>query len=112
MRYSSNKKLDRTGTNIRVHNKNINNNKLGKKKEKVTNNNINRTARKYPTRKNPSIPPKLQDPFNYTDISLEPSSSSYSTKYSSSSDRKINSESDFSLSTKKRSTKKKFKTQR
>ena len=111
-RYSSNKKLDRTSTNIRVHNKNINNNKLGKQKDKITNNNIDCTARKYHTRKNPSIPPKLQNPFNYTDISLEPSSSSYSTKYSSSSDRKINSESDFSLSTKKRSTQKKFKTQR
>ena len=35
MRYSSNTKLDRTGTNIRVHNKNINNNKLGKKKKKI-----------------------------------------------------------------------------
>ena len=83
-RYCSNKKLDRTGTNIRVHNKNINNNKLGKQKDKITNNNIDCTARKYHTRKNPSIPPKLQDSFHDTDSSLEPSSS-YSTKYSSSS---------------------------
>ena len=35
-KYSFNKRLDRTGTNIRVHNKNKKNNKLGKKNDKVT----------------------------------------------------------------------------
>ena len=55
-------------------------------------------------------PPKLKDPFHDSDSSLESSSSSYPTKYSSSSDWKINSESDSSVSIKKkRSTKKNTK---
>ena len=48
------------------------------------------------------IPHKLQDPFTDTDSSIELSTSSYSTNYFSSSDWKINSESDFSSSTKKK----------
>ena len=92
-RYTSNKRPTRNTTNIRVHSKNNNNNKLEKKKDKVTNNNIERTVRKYSTRKITSmIPPKLHDPFTDIDSSIEPSSSSYSTKYSSSSDLKINLE--------------------
>ena len=89
--------------NIRArnNNNNNNNNKLGKKNDKVTNNNIERTVRKYFTRKtNIMIPPKIQDPITDIDSSIEPSSSKYSTKYSSSSDQKINSELDFSLSSK------------
>ena len=101
-RYCSKKKLDSTGTNIKTHNKNPNNNKLVKQQEKITNNNnIDRIAKKYPTRKLPDIPPKLKDPFHDTDSSFASSSSSYPTKYSSSSDWKINSESDSSGSTKK-----------
>ena len=73
-RYSSNKRPARNSTNIRVHNKNINYKKLGKKKDKITNNNIERTVRQYPTRKITStLPPKLQDPFNDTDSLIEPS---------------------------------------
>ena len=94
--------MDSTGTNIKTHNKNPNNNKLVKQQEKITNNNnIDRIAKKYPTRKLPDIPPKLKDPFHDTDSSFASSSSSYPTKYSSSSDWKINSESDSSISTKK-----------
>ena len=56
------------------------------------------------------IPHKLQDPFTDTDSSIELSTSSYSRNYFSSSDWKINSESDFSSSTKKKcSTRKTLK---
>ena len=50
-RYSSNKWIARTATNMRVHNKNNNKTKSGKKKDKITNNNIECTVRKYSTRK-------------------------------------------------------------
>ena len=62
---------------------------------------MKRTVRQYSTRKNTStLSPKLQDPFTDTDSLIEPSNSSYSTPYSSSSDWKINSESDRSSLTK------------
>ena len=91
-------------TTIRVHNKNTSYKKLGQKKDKVKDNNIERTVRKYHTRKITStLPPKLQDPLTDTDSSIKPSAfSSYSTTYSSSSDWKINSESDISSLNKKK----------
>ena len=102
-RYSSNKRIARTATNMRVHNKNNNNTKSGKKKDKITNNNIECTVRKYSTRKSASmLPPKVQDPFTDIEISIEPSTSSYLTKYSSSFDWKINLETKFSSSTQKK----------
>ena len=85
-------------TTIRVHNKNTSYKKLGKKKYKFKDNNIESTVRKYPSRKITStLPQKLQNPLTNIDSLIEPSDySSYSTNYSSSSDWKINSESDIS----------------
>ena len=82
-------KLDSTDTNIKKHHKNPNNNNLVKQQETTTNNNIDRIAKKYPSRQIPGTPPKLIDPFHDTDSSFSSlaSSLSYPTKSSASSDK-------------------------
>ena len=95
------KKLDNTDNNIKTHHKNPDNNNLVKQQETTTNNNIDRIAKKYPSRQIPSTHQKLIDPFLDTDRSFSSSSSSYPTKSSSSSEWKINSASESSVSTKK-----------
>ena len=94
------KKLDSTDNNIKTHHKNSNNNNLVKQQETATNNNIDRIAKKYPSRQILSNHQKVIDPFLDTDSSFS-SSSAYPSKSSSSSEWKINSSSDSSVSTKK-----------
>ena len=106
------KKLDSTDNNIKSNHKNSDNNNLVKKQETATNNNIDRIAKKYPSRQiiSTGTHKKLIDPFLDTDSSFSYISSSFPSKSSSASEWKINSSSDSSVSTKKiRSTNKNSK---